>query len=66
MTAYVYILASYKKGTLYIGVTNDLVRRINEHREGVTGALPNAIASNYWSITKRSRTSAMQSSARKT
>ena len=36
MTDYVYILASHKKGTLYIGVTNDLVRRIHEHREGVT------------------------------
>ncbi|MPZ12718.1 MAG: GIY-YIG nuclease family protein, partial [Kiloniellaceae bacterium] len=30
MTAYVYILASRKKGTLYVGVTNDLVRRSHE------------------------------------
>ena len=32
-TYFVYILASGRNGTLYVGVTNDLVRRISEHRE---------------------------------
>ncbi len=35
MTYYVYILASQPYGTLYVGVTNDLVRRVHEHREEV-------------------------------
>ena len=30
---YVYILASRKLGTLYIGYTSDLARRVHEHRE---------------------------------
>jgi putative endonuclease len=33
MTYWVYILASKPGGTLYVGVTNNLVRRIYEHRE---------------------------------
>lgn len=35
MAYYVYLLASKKYGTLYIGVTNDIVRRIHEHKSKV-------------------------------
>ena len=33
----VYILASQPRGTLYIGVTSDLLARLHQHRKGITG-----------------------------
>ena len=33
--AWVYILASKRNGTLYVGVTSDLRRRMEEHKQGL-------------------------------
>ena len=33
---YVYILASKRNGTLYIGVTNNLLKRVAQHKSGAT------------------------------
>ncbi|MCL6697523.1 GIY-YIG nuclease family protein [Sphingomonas sp. NSE70-1] len=32
---YVYIMASRKNGTIYIGVTSDLIGRVHQHRQGL-------------------------------
>ena len=34
-TYFVYVMSSRKNGTLYIGVTSDLAKRVREHKSGV-------------------------------
>jgi len=34
MTGFVYMLASKRNGTLYLGVTSDMAKRAYQHREG--------------------------------
>ena len=36
MPYYVYLLASERNGTLYLGVTRDLVRRVYQHKTKAT------------------------------
>ncbi len=38
---YVYMLASKPNGTLYTGVTSNLIRRVSEHREGIVDGFTN-------------------------
>ncbi|MBK9243937.1 MAG: GIY-YIG nuclease family protein [Burkholderiales bacterium] len=32
---YVYLLTSSRRGTLYVGVTNDLLKRVWQHKQGL-------------------------------
>jgi putative endonuclease len=32
---YVYIMASKRNGTIYVGVTSDLPQRVHQHRHGI-------------------------------
>jgi len=47
---FVYILASRRNGTLYVGVTNDLARRIAEHKSKLVPGFTENTASARWSM----------------
>jgi putative endonuclease len=60
MSFFVYILASKRNGTLYVGMTDDLVKRVYQHR---TNALPGftrryGVKTLVWYETHESRESA--------
>jgi putative endonuclease len=42
MPAFVYILASRRNGTLYVGVTSNLILRIHQHRQGLVDGFTRA------------------------
>jgi len=55
----VYILASKRNGTLYTGITNDLIRRVYEHKHNLTEGFTkkyNVHLLVYYEITKDVKT----------
>ena len=60
MAFYVYILANGRNGTLYIGMTDDLARRIEQHRSGAVPGFTrkHGIATLVWFEVHETRESA--------
>ena len=46
---YVYIMASRKNGTIYIGSTSDLIKRVYQHREGLADGFTRRMVASFWS-----------------
>jgi putative endonuclease len=42
----VYLMASKKNGTLYVGITSDLIKRISQHKSGSLGGFTKRYAVN--------------------
>ncbi|WHZ26688.1 MAG: Excinuclease ABC, C subunit-like [Nitrospira sp.] len=60
----VYILASRRNGTLYVGVTSNLVKRVWEHKQNVVAGLPGRTRCTILCTLSSMRTCAKPSSAR--
>jgi putative endonuclease len=62
MSFFVYILASRRNGTLYIGMTDNLARRISEHQSGVVPGFTGryGVKTLVWYELHESRESAFQ------
>lgn len=62
MSFFIYILASCQNGTLYIGMTDNLPRRVWEHQTGVIAGFTSkyAVKTLVWYEVHESRESAFQ------
>ncbi len=62
MPYFVYLLASRKNGTLYVGVSSDLIRRVHEHRTGAVDGFSKRYAVHHlvWFESSESVESAIQ------
>jgi putative endonuclease len=62
MSFYVYILASQRNGTLYVGMTDDLVKRTWMHKNGVLPGFTkeHGVKTLVWYEVHESRESALQ------
>jgi predicted GIY-YIG superfamily endonuclease len=61
---YVYIMSSFSR-TLYAGVTNDLERRVGEHKEGKPGSFTSRYNVTAWCTLKNLVTLTRRSSVRR-
>jgi putative endonuclease len=61
---WVYIMTNRLNGTLYVGTTTDLARRVWEHREGVADGFTKRYGLSAWFMPNDTITSSPRSSAR--